>query len=297
MIPPLSTPGLDLTERVAIVTGAGGRIGRAISTMLTGAGARVMIHDLDGARSEGVAGLLSARGGTVMSMHGDIADPERAQDLVEMAVAVWQAPDIVINCAGVFPNTPVMELSDAAWHHVFGVNLHGPFYLARAAARAMVAAHDAGQQHPRHIINISSTAGESARRGAAHYCSSKAALNMLTKTLAIELAQWDIHVNAVAPGIIVDQVLQQPMPEGADPYVAALLDGVPLGRTGHGNDIANAVAFLISPAATWITGEILHVNGGSTAGRVALPRSTFAGHDVPAPQGDAVTDVAGPSHA
>ncbi len=134
MIPPLSTPGLDLTERVAIVTGAGGRIGRAISTMLTGAGARVMIHDLDGARSEGVAGLLSARGGTVMSMHGDIADPERAQDLVEMAVAVWQAPDIVINCAGVFPNTPVMELSDAAWHHVFGVNLHGPFYLARAAA-------------------------------------------------------------------------------------------------------------------------------------------------------------------
>jgi NAD(P)-dependent dehydrogenase (short-subunit alcohol dehydrogenase family) len=126
----------------------------------------------------------------------------------------------------------------------------------------------------RQIINISSTAGESARTGAAHYCGSKAALNMLTKVLAIELAPHGIRVNAVAPGIVVDRVYQRDAPPG-DPYVAALLAGIPLGRTGMGDDIAKAVSFLISPEAEWITGEILHVNGGSTAGRVSLPPSQF----------------------
>ena len=97
---------------------------------------------------------------------------------------------------------------------------------------------------------------------------------MLTKVLAIELAPHSIRVNAVAPGIVVDQVYERASPPD-DPYVAALLAGIPLGRTGEGDDIANAVRFLISPDAEWITGEILHVNGGSTAGRVTLPPSQF----------------------
>ena len=97
---------------------------------------------------------------------------------------------------------------------------------------------------------------------------------MLTKVLAIELAPHGIRVNAVAPGIVVDSVYDTSAPPD-DPYVAALLSGIPLGRTGTGDDIANAVRFLVSPEAGWITGEILHVNGGSTAGRVTLPPSKF----------------------
>ena len=159
-------------------------------------------------------------------------------------------------------------MEDEDWDRVFGVNVRGPFMLARAAARAMIANGCGGN-----IVNISSTAGESARVGAAHYCSSKAALNMLTKVLAIELAPHKIRVNAVAPGLILDEVLTAPPPPETPPYVAALLSGIPFGRTGTPADIANAVRFLIDPASDWITGEIIHVNGGSTAGRVTLPRS------------------------
>jgi NAD(P)-dependent dehydrogenase (short-subunit alcohol dehydrogenase family) len=148
------------------------------------------------------------------------------------------------------------------------VNLCGPFYLSRAGAQAMIAAGNGGN-----IVNVSSTAGESARVGAAHYCSSKAALNMLTRVLAIELAPHAIRVNAVAPGLVLDKVITSPPPPDTPSYSAALLSGIPLGRTGTGEDIANVVRFLIDPASNWITGEIIHVNGGSTAGRTTLPRS------------------------
>jgi NAD(P)-dependent dehydrogenase (short-subunit alcohol dehydrogenase family) len=255
-------------QRVGILTGAGGRIGRAIASMLVDEGYALVINDLDPFRCEGIAGRLSAAGATVMALTGDVSLRDDAEALVDMALAAWNRLDLLVNCAGIFPNTPVVEMTDEDWDRVYDVNLRGPFMLSRAAARAMIAAGNGGN-----IINISSTAGESARTGAAHYCGSKAALNMLGKVLAIELAPHRIRVNTVAPGIIIDEVIESPPPPDTDPYVAALLRGIPLGRTGHGDDIAGAVRFLISSAAQWITGEILHVNGGSTAGRVTLPRS------------------------
>jgi len=258
-------------HQVAIVTGAGGRIGQAIARMLVEEGYAVIVNDLDPFRCEGTAGRLSAGGGTVMAMTCDVSIREEADHLVEMAFGAWGRIDVLVNCAGIFPNTPVIDMEDDEWDRVYNTNLRGPFMLSRAAARAMIAGADG---RGRQIINISSTAGESARTGAAHYCGSKAALNMLTKVLAIELAPHSIRVNAVAPGIVVDQVYERASPPD-DPYVAALLAGIPLGRTGEGDDIANAVRFLISPDAEWITGEILHVNGGSTAGRVTLPPSQF----------------------
>jgi NAD(P)-dependent dehydrogenase (short-subunit alcohol dehydrogenase family) len=258
----------DTPQPVGIVTGAGGRIGRALVAMLVDEGYALIVNDLDPARCEQVAGRLAAVGATVLAQAGDVSVREEAEALVEMALGAWGRLDLLVNCAGIFPNTPVVEMTDDDWDRVYDVNLRGPFMLSRAAARAMIAAGAGGN-----IINISSTAGESARTGAAHYCGSKAALNMLGKVLAIELAPHHIRVNTVAPGIIVDQVITAPPPEDTDPYVAALLRGIPLGRTGRGEDIAAAVRFLISPAAEWITGEILHVNGGSTAGRVTLPRS------------------------
>lgn len=258
-------------HRVAIVTGAGGRIGKSIARMLVDEGYAVIVNDLDPFRCEGTAGALSAGGATVMAVTGDVSVREEADHIVEMAFGAWGRIDVLVNCAGIFPNTPVIDMEDDEWDRVYNTNLRGPFMLSRAAARAMVAGADG---RGRQIINISSTAGESARTGAAHYCGSKAALNMLTKVLAIELAPHGIRVNAVAPGIVVDGVYDTSAPPD-DPYVAALLSGIPLGRTGTGDDIANAVRFLVSPEAGWITGEILHVNGGSTAGRVTLPPSQF----------------------
>ncbi len=123
------------------------------------------------------------------------------------------------------------------------------------------------------IVNISSGAGSSARTGGSHYCGSKAALEMLTEVMAIEMGPHGIRVNAVAPGLIMDQVLQPPVPEGTSPYVAALLEGIPLRRTGRPEDIADAVVFLCSEQATWITGTIFGVHGGSQAGRTHLPPS------------------------
>lgn len=257
--------------KVAIVTGAGGRIGRAIAQMLVDEGYALLVNDLDAFRCEGTAGHLSAHGATVMAVTADISQREQADHVVEMATGGWGRLDLLVNCAGIFPNTPVMEMADDEWDLVYNTNLRGPFMLSRAAARAMTTD---GTATGRQIVNISSTAGESARTGAAHYCGSKAALNMLTKVLAIELAPHGVRVNSVAPGIVVDAVHRREAPPD-DPYVAALLAGVPLGRTGTGDDIANAVRFLISDAADWITGEILHVNGGSTAGRVSLPPSQF----------------------
>jgi NAD(P)-dependent dehydrogenase (short-subunit alcohol dehydrogenase family) len=256
--------------RVGILTGAGGRIGQAIARMLVDEGYALVVNDVDAYRCEGVAGQLSAAGATVMAVTGDVGQRADADAVVAMATAAWGRLDLLVNCAGIFPNTPVVEMDDDEWERVFATNLRGPFMLCRAAARVMIAAGD-GQR--RHIVNISSTAGEAARIGAAHYCGSKAALNMLTKVLAIELAPHNIRVNAVAPGIVVERVVTRPAPPDIDPYLAALLAGIPLGRTGSGEDIAGAVRFLISPAAEWITGEILHVNGGSTAGRTTLPRS------------------------
>ena len=256
------------TAKVGIVTGACGRIGRALVTMLAGEGYRLIINDIDPYGCERVAGRLSGQGVTVMAVAGDVALRVDADAVVEMAFSAWGTVDLLINCAGIFPNRPVVDMEDDEWDRVFAVNVRGPFMLCRAAARAMLADGRGGN-----IVNISSTAGDSARVGAAHYCASKAALNLLTKTLAIELAPHGIRVNAVAPGLVLDEVLQAPAPPGTHPYSAALLAGIPLGRTGSGADIANAVRFLIDPASDWITGEILHVNGGSTAGRVTLPRS------------------------
>jgi NAD(P)-dependent dehydrogenase (short-subunit alcohol dehydrogenase family) len=255
-------------QPVGVLTGAGGRIGKAIAEMLVDDGYALIVNDLDPFRCEGVAGRLSAAGATVMAMTGDVSDRETAESLVDMAVGAWGRLDLLVNCAGIFPNTPVVDMADEDWDRVYNVNLRAPFMLCRAAARAMIGAGSGGS-----IVNISSTAGESARTGAAHYCGSKAALNMLSQVLAIELAPHGIRVNVVAPGIIVDDVITSPPPAGTHPYLAALLSGIPLGRTGRGDDIAGAVRFLISPNASWITGEILHVNGGSTAGRTTLPPS------------------------
>jgi NAD(P)-dependent dehydrogenase (short-subunit alcohol dehydrogenase family) len=237
-------------------------------------GDHVVASDIDATQLNAVARSVEEPGGQVTAVPADITSESDVQALAAMAIEAAGQIDVLVNCAGIFPNTPVVEMDTAQWDQVFAVNLRGPFMLSRAIARQMLASSIQGC-----IVNISSGAGSSARTGGSHYCGSKAALEMLTKVMAIELGPHQIRVNAVAPGLILDDVLALPVPEETNPYVKTLLNGIPLRRTGRPEDIADAVVFLCSERASWVNGTIFGVNGGSQAGRTHLPPST----DRPAP--------------
>lgn len=256
------------SRRGVLVTGAAGRIGAAIARAFADLGDRVIATDLDADRVAAVARAIGERGGSAIAIPADVGDEQAVEALVAAAIEALGRIDVLVNCAGIFPNTPVVEMATAEWDQVYRVNLRGPFLLSRAVARQMLARDVRGA-----IVNISSGAGSSARTGGAHYCGSKAALEMLTRVLAIELGPRQIRVNAVAPGLVLDEVLVSPAPAGTNPYVATLLGGIPLGRTGRPEDIADAVVFLCSDRAAWTTGTVLEVNGGSQAGRTHLPPS------------------------
>ena len=258
-----------MTEgRTVLVTGAAGRIGAAIVGVFAALGDQIIASDLDATKLAATVAAHGNKGGAVMPIAADIAVEADAERLVAEAIDALGQIDILVNCAGIFPNAPVVEMPTAEWDRVYNINLRAPFIISRAVARQMLDKEIAGS-----IINISSGAGSSARTGGAHYCGSKAALEMLTQVLAIELGPRGIRVNAVAPGLILDEVLAHPIPEGTNEYVATLLTGIPMRRTGRPEDIANMVAFLASPEAGWVTGSIFGVNGGSQAGRPHLPPS------------------------
>ncbi len=258
-----------MASRGVLVTGTGGRIGAAIARQFAKLGDHVVISDFDAGKMEATADSIRKAGGTVTAIAADVANEEQVESLAAQAITAAGHIDVLVNCAGIFPNSQVVDMDTAEWLKVFAVNLNGPFFLSRAIARHMI---DQGIHGS--IVNISSGAGSSARTGGTHYCGSKAAINMFTKVLAIELGPHQIRVNAVAPGLILDEVMSLPVPEGANEYVGTLLKGIPLGRTGRPEDIADAVLFVCSEQASWLSGEVIGVNGGSQAGRTHLPPST-----------------------
>lgn len=254
--------------RGVLVTGTGGRIGAAIAREFGAIGDHVVLSDINAEHMESTASLVRQGGGVASVFRADITDEEQVEQLAKYAIEVAGQIDVLVNCAGIFPNKPVVEMDTAEWVKVYAVNLNGPFFLSRAIARHMIDNKIHGS-----IVNISSGAGNSARTGGSHYCGSKAAINMFTKVLAIELGPYQIRVNAVAPGLILDEVMSLPVPENANDYVGTLLKGIPLGRTGMPEDIAHTVKFVCSDEASWLTGEVIGVNGGSQAGRTHLPPS------------------------
>ncbi len=257
------------TQRSVLVTGTGGRIGAAIAREFAALGDHVVLSDVDATKMEATVKSVRDAGGTATAFAADVSNEEDVERLAAQAIEAAGQIDVLVNCAGIFPNKPVVEMDTAEWTKVFAVNLNGPFFLSRAIARQMIDKSIHGS-----IVNISSGAGSSARTGGSHYCGSKAAINMFTKVLAIELGPHQIRVNAVAPGLILDDVMSLPVPEGANEYVGTLLQGIPLGRTGTPEDIAHAVSFVCSDQASWLTGEVIGVNGGSQAGRTHLPPSS-----------------------
>jgi NAD(P)-dependent dehydrogenase (short-subunit alcohol dehydrogenase family) len=257
----------DLEGRVAMVTGGAGRLGRAISVELARAGAAVGVFDMRPDAARDAVTAIRADGGKSTSASGDVSRVVDVEAAVEALERELGPVDILVNAHGIFPNRPVLEMDDEEWDRVFAVNTRGTMFACRAVARRLVA-----RGAPGAIVNISSGAATSARAGAAHYNGSKAAVNQLTHVLAIELGPHRIRVNAISPGLVLDDVLREG-DEHASEYVRLMLRGTPLRRTGSPADIAPAVVFLASERSPWTTGAILEISGGSHTGRPHVPLS------------------------
>ncbi|MGH7301412.1 MAG: SDR family NAD(P)-dependent oxidoreductase [Candidatus Rokuibacteriota bacterium] len=246
---------MRLSGKIALVTGAQQGIGRAIAIALGREGADVCVNFLDDrGAAERVAGEVRGLGRKAMVAPGDVARSEDVGVLVAAVTGELGTPDVLVNNAGVFPRAPFLELAEREWDHVLGVNLKGGFLCAQAVARAMVAAGRAGA-----IINISSSAIRGDARGV-HYSASKAGVLGMTRAMALALAPHRIRVNAIAPGLTDTQ---QPRYGNTEEQIAARALEIPLGRIARPEEIARVAVFLASDDAVFITGELIHANGGA----------------------------------
>lgn len=235
--------------RHVLVTGAAGGIGLACARAFHELGDTVTGVD---AREDALAEAMAPLGATALT--ADLSDPDCAEVLDRAPGPV----DVLVNAAGIYPATSLADMTARVWDQVQNVNVRAPMLLTRALA--------AGGR-PAVVVNISSSAATRARPGAAHYCTSKAALDMVTKACAVELADLGIRVNAVAPGFVeVDSPVNPVTPE-----YAKAVSANPLGRAGRPDEIAAAVVWLASDATAFVTGSIVRVDGGGTAGSTALP--------------------------
>jgi len=246
---------MRLTGKVALVTGAQQGIGRAIALALAREGADVGVNYLDdrGAADKVVQEVRGAGRRTVL-VQADVAQPASAQAMVEQVVGELGGIDVLVNNAGVYPRVPLLEMRESDWDLVLDVNLKGGFFCAQAAARAMIAAGRRGS-----IVNMASQAIRGAVRGV-HYSASKGGVVAMTRAMALELAPHGIRVNAIAPGL-TDTA--QPRYGNTEAEIAVMASAVPLGRMAQPADIAGIAVFLASNEAGHVTGQTLHVNGGS----------------------------------
>lgn len=253
----------NLKDKVAVVTGGSRGIGEALAMRFAKEGAKVLIAGQNEERLDYVLNRLNEISPGCAMLTGDIGKEEDVKRLVDYAYEMFGTVDILVNNAGLYPVTPLSDLTTAEWEKVINTNLTGTFMCSRHFAVAMIAGKTKGK-----IVNISSTASYIARPGVAHYASSKAAINMLTKVLAVELAPHGITVNAVCPGVIETETVRAQAlksPEG-EAEMQAKLKKIPLGRLGTPEEIAAAVLFLVSNEASYITGATLFVDGGFTLG-------------------------------
>jgi len=245
---------LELEGMVALVTGAGGGIGRAICRTLSARGALVAAADHDMELLQGIFEELKENGGRAAMFFGDVSSRYDVRTMVNSSLRLFGRLDILVNNAGINYTTPVWDsIPDAEWDEVLAVNLKGPYYCICEASVPM------RQAKWGRIINIGSIAGKiGGLISGLHYCASKAGLMCLTKNFARLLAPHGITVNAVAPGLI-DTPMTKSWPEEQK---KSFLKDNPVGRVGRPDDVANAVAYLASPLSGYVTGEIMDVNGG-----------------------------------
>jgi NAD(P)-dependent dehydrogenase (short-subunit alcohol dehydrogenase family) len=247
---------LDLSGRVALVTGAGHGFGRAIAARLAAAGALVAVHyrtSHDGAMA--VVAEIRGRGGEARAVAGDLTRDDDAARVLAEAGEAFGRLDVLVNNAGSYPLAGFLDVTAAQWDDVVSANLKSAMLCTQAAARSMIPRGGGA------IVNVSSISAFRPSLDLVHYSAAKAGLEMLTRSSAVELGPKGIRVNAVAPGVVWREGIEEAWPEGVSAYCAK----APLGRIGQPEDIADACLFLASPAARWITGTTLVVDGGVLA--------------------------------
>ncbi|MCP8999496.1 SDR family oxidoreductase [Pseudarthrobacter sp. RMG13] len=244
----MSRMDFDFTGKVALITGASGGIGKEVARIFYNAGAHLVLMDLHEVPLRELAEELGA-GKRICVVAGDASNPANISTALELAHTRFGGLDFVIPVAGIYPESPVVEISDDQWRQVMSVNLDGVFQLLRAAI-PMVRSGGA-------VVNFASVAGHRGSKNHGHYAASKAGVIALTRSLAHEVGPG-IRVNAISPGTIeTSMVADLVKARGAD-----MLAGTPLGRYGKPEEVAAVAAFLCSGASSFITGETIHVNGG-----------------------------------
>jgi 3-oxoacyl-[acyl-carrier protein] reductase len=249
----------SLNGKVAIVTGAARGIGQKIAVKLAAEGAKVAVIDLNAEWCAETVDAVTAAGSEALALGCNVAVSAEVDGCVKEVLAKFGRVDIMVNNAGITKDGLLMRMSDEDWDAVINVNLKGTFLFTRAVARPMMKnkAED-GSQLGGTIINLASVVGIMGNAGQANYTASKGGVISLTKTTAKELGSRNIRCNAIAPGFIQSKMTDV-LP---DEVKKAYMDTIPLKRFGKAEDIANCVAFLASPAAEYITGQIISVNGG-----------------------------------
>jgi NAD(P)-dependent dehydrogenase (short-subunit alcohol dehydrogenase family) len=244
---------METNNKVAIVTGARQGIGQGIALALARVGYSVVVSDINGADCQKVVAEIEKNGGRGLAIECDVSQKEAVDQLISQTVKELGGLDVMVNNAGIFPFVPFLEMTEDNWDKVIDVNLKSVFLCSQAAAKIM---RDGGR-----IINISSIASVVGFVGLAHYCASKGGINALIRVLALELANKKITVNAVAPGAIETPGASVGLNDEQKKQTIAV---IPLSRMGKPDDIAQAVVFLVSEGASYITGQTIIVDGGWT---------------------------------
>lgn len=242
-----------MKDRVALITGSARGIGRAIAVRLARDGFKVVVSDLvAGEACEGVVNEISSSGGIAIATGCDVTDPEQVKEMISHVIETFGRVDVLVNNAGIAKDNLLLRISDEEWAQTIDTNLTGAFHCTRAVIRQMM------KQKQGQIINISSVVGLHGNAGQAHYAASKAGIVGFTRSVAREYGSRGITANAVAPGYIETQMTAKLLNQHRE----AILSRIPLGRPGTPEDIAGVVAFLASPDASYINGQVIVVDGG-----------------------------------
>jgi len=247
---------MGLAGKVAIVTGAGQGIGKAIAELLASRGADVVVADVNLEAAQKVADEIGSKGYKTLAAQVDVAKGPEVQSMVNGVLSQWGGIEILVNNAGITRDALLLRMKDEDWDDVLAVNLKGTYYCVKAVIPVMV------KQRRGRIINIASIVGTIGNAGQANYAASKAAVMGFTRTVAREYASRGLTVNAVAPGFIETRMTAAL----SEAVKKDLMDQIPLARLGTPLDVAHAVGFLASEEASYITGQVLHINGGMFMG-------------------------------